>query len=59
LGDLFKGLKAGEVEKLDAEGNKLGERPGIAIAHVQYDMPDGLFLCSMVYNTGHLRKLKK
>ena len=38
--EIFVILERGEIVEVCAKGNKLGEGPGITIAHVQYQVPD-------------------
>lgn len=55
----LKNLKAGKIIQVLAEGNKLRERPCVAITHVEYNTADRLFLNNMIAVPGHFNKLTK
>ncbi|HEY1112006.1 MAG TPA: hypothetical protein VGE66_00535 [Chitinophagaceae bacterium] len=52
-GQRIKILKVGKVVKLGAERVKLGKGAGIAIPHVQYNLPWSVKSCRMIACSSH------
>lgn len=59
LGKRFKGFERGEIIKRFAEGNKFRKRPGITIAHVNYQVVDRVTRFCIFYTCFHFHKSTK
>lgn len=59
LGYSFKDFKTGEIIKMRTEGNKLRERPRVAITHIEYNIPNFSLFGDMIALFCHLYKHTK